>query len=159
MAQESQKGVKHIVCAVRGAPESRSTVNRAIELALESGARLTFFHAVDAEFLAYATVAPLSLVHRELHEMGVFLMMILCDRARRRGVAEVEHVVREGNVKKLLRQMARESDADILVMGRPSRRSRRSLFKEKEFETFVPELEREGRFKVEVVTHLPQAET
>ena len=42
----------HIVCAVRGSPQSRATVTRAIDLALEHDARLTFFYAVDAEFLA-----------------------------------------------------------------------------------------------------------
>ena len=40
-----------IVCAVRGGPKSRETVTRAIEMALERGAKLTFFHVIDAEFM------------------------------------------------------------------------------------------------------------
>jgi nucleotide-binding universal stress UspA family protein len=61
---------KHIICAVRGGAESRDTVTHAIELALEGGARLTFLHVMDAEFLQHATVGPLSVVYSELMEMG-----------------------------------------------------------------------------------------
>ena len=39
---------RHIICAVRGGPEGRATVTHAIELALEAGARLTFFRVMDA---------------------------------------------------------------------------------------------------------------
>ena len=102
---------QHIICAVRGGPESRATVTRAIDLALGSGARLTFFHVMDAEFLGYATIAPLSVVYNELVEMGTFTMLILCDRAQRRGVAQVNCIVREGNIRKQLRQFAFETEA------------------------------------------------
>ena len=47
---------KHILCAVRGGQESRNTVVRAIDLALEYDARLTFFHILDAEFLGAASL-------------------------------------------------------------------------------------------------------
>jgi len=52
--------VEHIVCAVRGSPQSRATVTRAIDLAREHDARLTFFYAVDVEFLARTTIRALS---------------------------------------------------------------------------------------------------
>ncbi len=64
----------HIICAVRGGAESRDTVSRAINLALEGNTRLTFLHVMDAEFLQYATIGPLSVVYNELVEMGE-----LCD--------------------------------------------------------------------------------
>ena len=67
---------KHIVCAVRGGAESRDTVSHAIDLSLEGRARLTFLHVMDAEFLQYATIGPLSVVYNELSEMGTFAMMI-----------------------------------------------------------------------------------
>ena len=89
---------QHIICAVRGGPESRETVDKAIDLALMHGARLTFLHILDAEFLEYATIGPLSVVYRELNEMGTFTMLILCDRAERRGVERVDYVLPEGNI-------------------------------------------------------------
>jgi nucleotide-binding universal stress UspA family protein len=143
---------RHIICAVRGGPESRETVSRAIHLALEAGARLTFFHVMDAEFLEYATVGPLSVVYHELVEMGKFAMLILCDRAQRRGVTQVDYIVREGNIRKQLHQFAVETRAEIMVLGRPTRSPGRNVFKADEFETFVAELEREGNLHIIQVT-------
>lgn len=143
---------QHIICAVRGGPESRDTVTRAIDLALKSGAQLTFFHVMDAEFLEHATVGPLSVVYHELIEMGTFAMLILCDRAQRRGVAQVDYIVREGNIRKQLHQFAVETCAEVMVVGRPTRSPGRNVFKPDEFETFVAELEREGSLLIVPVT-------
>jgi nucleotide-binding universal stress UspA family protein len=139
---------QHVICAVRGGPESRDTVTRAIDLSLEHAARLTFFHIMDADFLEHATVGPLSVVYRELVEMGTFAMLILCDRARRRGVAQVDYVVQEGNIRKRLRQFAVETHAEVMVMGQPTRSPGRNVFKADELEGFVQELEREGNLRV-----------
>ncbi|GAB4535746.1 MAG: hypothetical protein Kow0063_20340 [Anaerolineae bacterium] len=142
----------HIICAVRGGPESRDTISRAIDLAVESGARLTFFHVMDAEFLGYATVGPLSVVYHELVEMGTFAMLILCDRAQRRGVAHVDYIVREGNIHKQLCQFALETRAEMMVMGRPTRSPGRNVFKVDEFQEFVADLERQGNLRIVQVT-------
>jgi nucleotide-binding universal stress UspA family protein len=143
---------QHVICAVRGGPESRDTVTRAIDLSLEHAARLTFFHVMDADFLEHATVGPLSVVYHELVEMGTFAMLILCDRARRRGVAQVDYVVQEGNIRKRLRQFAVETHAEVMVMGQPTRSPGRNVFKADEFGGFVEELEREGNLHVIQVT-------
>jgi nucleotide-binding universal stress UspA family protein len=149
---------RHIICAVRGGPESRETVTRAIDLALESGARLTFFRVLDAEFLNHATIGPLSVVYRELREMGQFAMLILCDRAQRRGVGKVDSIVREGNVQKQLREFAIETHAEVMVMGRPTRSPGSNTFKPAEFDAFVAALEEDTDLKIEVVEPPPPAE-
>lgn len=149
---------RHIICAVRGGPESRETVTRAIDLALESGAWLTFLRVLDAEFLNHATIGPLSVVYRELREMGQFAMLILCDRAQRRGVHKVDSIVREGNVRKQLREFAIETHADVMVMGRPTRSPGSNTFKADEFDAFVAELEEDADLQIEVVDPLPASE-
>ncbi len=143
--------IRHIVCAVRSGPESRETVKRAIDVALETGAKLTFFHAMDAEFLGYATHGTLRVVYRELHEMGKFVMLILCDRARARGVAQVDYLLREGNVRTQLRKMAIETGAEVMVIGRPTRSSTRNVFKAAEFDAFVADMEAEANLRVIMV--------
>jgi nucleotide-binding universal stress UspA family protein len=145
------QNITQILCAVRGGPESRETVTYAIDLALESGARLTFFHALDAEFLNYATIGPLSIVYQELVEMGKFTMLILVDRARRRGVEEVNYVVWEGNIRKQLRRAAIETRAEVMVIGRPTRSPSRNVFKPEEMEGFAAELSEEGGLRLILV--------
>ncbi len=139
---------KHIICAVRGGAESRDTVTQAIELALANDARLTFLHVMDAEFLQYATVGPLSVVYNELVEMGNFAMMILHDRAQRRGVTEVDYVVREGAIRKQLLQFAMATHAEVLVMGYPTRSPGGNVFDAAEIEDFMAQLEQVAHIQV-----------
>ncbi len=140
----TEKKPRHIICAVRGGPESRETVTHAIGLALSYEARLTFLHVLDAEFLEYATIGPLSVVYRELNEMGTFTMLILSDRAQRRGVERVDYVLPEGNIRDELIRYANETKAEMMVTGRPTRSPGRNVFKIDEFDDFVEELEREA---------------
>jgi len=140
--------IHHIICAVRGGPESRETVTRAIDLALTHRAKLTFLHVVDAEFLEYATIGPLSVVYAELVEMARFAMMILCDRARRRGVSQVDYLVREGNIRKQLLEFALETHAEALVIGRPVRSPGNNVFRAAEFDPFADQLEQKGQLKI-----------
>jgi nucleotide-binding universal stress UspA family protein len=143
---------REIVCAVRGGPESRKTVTHAIDLALQTGASLTFFRVMDAEFLGHATIGPLSVVYRELGQMAEFAMLILCDRARRRGVTDVDFVVRDGSVRRQLLRLAGETPAEVLVVGRPVRSPGQNVFRPAEFEGFVAELEERGGLRVVTVT-------
>ena len=143
---------QRIICAVRGGPESRETATHAIDLALQLGASLTFFRVMDAEFLDHATIGPLRIVYGELHEVAKFAMLILRDRARRRGVTDVDSFISEGNVRAKLRLQAAQASGDILVMGRPVRSPGSNVFKVAEFDAFVVELERERDLRVVIVS-------
>ena len=147
-----EKNIKQILCAVRGGPESRVTVTHAVDLALETGGKLTFFHALDAEFLGHATMGrTISGIYSELHEMGRFAMLILVDRAQRRGVENVDYIIREGNIRKQLVQIAIDTKAEVMVVGQPTRSPTSNLFKIGEMEAFADELAAEGGLKVVVV--------
>ena len=144
----SSEVIKHIVCAVRGRPESRITVTRAVDLALEHHARLTFLHVIDAEFLEHATVAPLSVIYTELVEMAHFAMLVLCDRATRRGVTEVDSIVLEGDIRKQLRQFALDTQADLMMMGTPTPGPGKNIFKEEELKQFISEMAQWGKLRI-----------
>jgi nucleotide-binding universal stress UspA family protein len=144
----SSEGLKHIVCAVRGRPGSRITVTRAVDLALEHQARLTFLHVIDAEFLEHATVAPLSVIYTELVEMARFAMLVLCDRAQRRGVQEVDHIVLEGDIRKQLRQFAVDTQADLMIMGTPTPGPGKNIFKVEELKQFIREMVQWGNIRI-----------
>ena len=143
---------EHIACAVRGGPESRDTVSRAIELALTRGARLTFLQVMDAEFLNHATVAPLSIIYRELQNMAQFTGRILCDRAERKGVDDVSCLVRTGNIQRQIREFVTDEEVDLLVMGRPVRSPGSNVFKPVQFDAFVADLQQATGVRMEVVT-------
>jgi nucleotide-binding universal stress UspA family protein len=144
----NEEEVRYIVCAVRGRPESRATATRAIDLALKHRARLTFLHVMDAEFLEHATIGPLSVIYDELNKMGQFTMMILCDRASRRGVSEVDYVVVEGNIRDQIERFILSSQADLVVMGKPQPGIPKSIFKENEIQAYIRQLEDQAKVRI-----------
>ena len=148
---------KHIICAVRGGPESRDTITKAINMALESGAWLTFLHIADAEFLAPATIAPLSVVYHELIEMSKFAMLILCDRAQRRGVTQVDYKVIEGSIRTQIHQFAVDTKAEVMVMGRPTRSPGSNVFTPDDFDIFLASLAEDAN--IEIVQVTPESQT
>jgi nucleotide-binding universal stress UspA family protein len=141
---------EHIICAVRGQPESRKTVTRAIDLALDHDAHLTFCLVIDVEFLGQSapTMTPLIAAYRQLEDLGEFSMLILCDRAERRVVKEVEYLIRKGNISEQLHRLVKEVGAEVMVMGRPVPGMERSVFTPAEFDAFVERLEQEAGIRI-----------
>ena len=116
----SQK-IRHILCAVRGVPKSRETVAIAIDLAVEHNARLTFSHVTSADFLVSATtMVSLQRTLKHLRDLSEFTMLVLVDRAHRRGVQKVDYIIRDGQILRELRSLIDELKPDMLVIGRPT---------------------------------------
>jgi nucleotide-binding universal stress UspA family protein len=136
--------VRHILCAVRGVPQSRATVSKAIDLAIEHQARLTFVHVNNADFLMSAgpTMTSLPKVKKQIHSLGEFTMLVLCDRAQRRGVENVDYILREGRILPQILETLSEQRPDILVIGRPFE-TEAGIFslKESDVENFIREVE------------------
>jgi nucleotide-binding universal stress UspA family protein len=153
MTPRSKAAIRHIACAVRGRLANRNATQCAIDLSLEHDARLTFFLVISSDFLASAapTMSPTKTLYVRLRELGEYMLMLLRDAAIQRGVVEVEHEVRIGDVRENLLDFAAQTTAQILVMGRPSGQEPRSIFSPDEFDLFVKELERVGDLSVEVI--------
>lgn len=150
MTEETAKPVRHIICAVRSRPGGEETVHRAIEMALDHGARLTFVQVVNAEFLVDVMDkrASLKAVYRQLSEMAEFTMTLLSEQAQLRGVENVRCMVLSGDVRRQLLHFVSEEDADVLVMGRPKPSPGRDQFEESGLQEFVDRLQRAGTLRV-----------
>jgi len=142
---DDKSDVKHILCAVRSRPGGEETVNRAIELALATNARLTFCQIINTSFVNRHSTrgSARKAAYRELTDMAQFALSLIRDQAERRGVTKVNTIVRTGNVRQELLRLTTETNADLLVLGRPQR-SPRSMFDQKALEKFVAELEETG---------------
>ena len=59
-----------IVCAIRGGPYSRPTIEKSISLSIEKGQKIFFLYIVNLEFLSNALHANIQIMEEELREMG-----------------------------------------------------------------------------------------
>lgn len=142
----SQRLPKHILCAVRSRPGSEKTVDRAIALALKSGARLTFCQIIDIGFLNRFSSrgSARKTAHEEMSDMAEFALSIICDKAEAQGVDQVDYILRTGGVRQALLDLARETNADLLVLGQPQPMPGRSTFNDQARDKFVAQLEAAG---------------
>lgn len=149
--------ISHVACAVRGRLANRNAIDRAIQLAVQNDARLTFLLVMPSSFLDSAgpTMAPVRAIHARLKELGEYILSLLRDQAHQAGVREVRTEVRIGDVRENLRGFVQSVPADILVLGRPTGFEPQSVFTPEEFESFTHEIERVGPIAIEVVD--PQA--
>jgi nucleotide-binding universal stress UspA family protein len=109
----------HIVCAARGGRRIQPSVNRAIELACETGARLTFLYILDVEFLKRTILGHTDMVFDELDKMGEFMMLRLCEYANEGGCVEADFAIRHGSVQEGIQDYLLETQPDLLILGRP----------------------------------------
>ncbi len=79
--------------------------------------------------------------------------MILRDRAQRRGIKDMEVIIRKGIIPEQLSLLASEIKAEMMVLGRPVRRMGRSVFTPDEFDRFVEDLEKNTGIQIVQVIH------
>ncbi len=141
---------QRIVCAARGGKGSRPAVNRAIRLASERDADLTFLFVVDTEFLSHALVGPPSVIREQLRDMGEFIMATLQARAEEAGVM-ADYAVREGEVRDQIVEYIGEHEVDVLVMGRSAEETEAARFDTGTVSNFAAALEHGSGVEVVLV--------
>jgi nucleotide-binding universal stress UspA family protein len=136
-----------IVCAVRGGPDSRPTIDKAITLAKESGLGLNFLYIVNIDFLDYTNRSRVQTISQEMQQMGEFILLSAQAAARAKGV-EAQGVVRHGNVTHEISNLCHEIKADFLVIGRPKFHLEDSLFTKELLAEFIERIEEQTGAKV-----------
>lgn len=128
-----------IVCATRGGEASRRTQQRAIRLAQERDAGLTFLCVVDPSFANPSDERLRAALQDELRRLGRSLLCIAQRRAEELGVrASTE--VRCGPVLENIVAYLRESAADTLVIGAPEKERKIDALDPKNVERLAQEI-------------------
>lgn len=132
--------MEKILCATRGGDESFRTQNAAIELTKQRKGRLYFLYVVDTRFIN-KTSAPIVVdVEGEISKLGEFLLVMAQERAAEQGV-EAETILREGHIRDQLKEVVKEYDISLVVIGKPA--GEKSVFKLSGLEDFAAEIEKE----------------
>ncbi len=107
-----------IVCAIRGGPNSRPTISRAIELSKEHRQPVYFLYVINLDFLTNALHSNVLVMEEEMRQMGEFILLNAQEMATEAGI-EAQAVTRKGRVREEIVSLCREVDADYVIIGRP----------------------------------------
>jgi nucleotide-binding universal stress UspA family protein len=136
-----------IVCAIRGGPNSRSTIDHAISLAEETGLPLYFLYVVNLDFLSHTTSSRVQAISTEMHQMGEFILLSARSTAAAKKLT-TQGVVRHGNVADEIINQCHEIEADYLVLGLPQGQDPENIFSRGQLQRFSERIEREAGAKV-----------
>jgi len=136
-----------IVCAIRGGPDSRPTIDKAIELAKEGNLALYFLYIVNIDFLDHTIRSRVQTISQQMQQMGEFILLTARATAKGKGI-EAQGIVRHGNVTQEISGLCHEIKADYLVIGRPNFRLEDSLFTETLLADFIKRIEEQTGAKV-----------
>jgi K+-sensing histidine kinase KdpD len=113
-----EKSMSAIVCAVRGGPASRPTIEKSIQMALETQLPLYFLYVVNLDFLVRTSSSRVQLISRQMQDMGEFILLTAQAEAESQGVKAVG-TVRHGNIRDEIVALCLETNAKYVVLGKP----------------------------------------
>jgi nucleotide-binding universal stress UspA family protein len=132
-----------IICAIRGGPSSQPTIERAIALAKETKAPLRFLYVVNLEFLARSESSRTRSITRDLEHLGEFILLTAKESAQAKGI-QAEGIVRHGDVPREIIALAKELEADEVILGRPSGEHENDAFTMQHLEALAARIEEES---------------
>lgn len=125
---------KTIVVAVDGSDCAKNAVSAACDIAATNGAKMTIVHAPQAETTAFIVGGPVGYhelltapSHTELEETGNKIVAEAAAIAKEKG-CEAETDMHIGDPVRQVLKIAKDKNADLIVMGRRGLGSVASLF-------------------------------
>jgi len=136
-----------VVCAIRGGPSSQRTITHAIDLAKETKRPLYFLYVVNLDFLARTESSRTRLISKEMHEMGEFILCTAQASAHKQGIAS-DGIVRQGKVTEEIINLAKELNADYIILGQPEGVDEKDIFTMARLRQFSERLSQESGAEV-----------
>lgn len=136
-----------IVCAVRGGPQSKPTINKSIELAKLTDLTVHFLYVVDLDFLSHSSSSRVATITSEMDQMGEFILLVAQEKAESLDIV-ADGTVRHGKVREEIISYCREIQADYVILGQPHTRREENVFTRDLLHEFIERLEEESGAKV-----------
>ena len=129
-----------IVCAIRGGPDSQPTIQKAIEVARETGQPVYFLYVVNLDFLTHTASSRVHIISEEMEELGDFILRAAQAEAEGKRVV-AERIIKHGKVGKEISAVCHELGADYVVLGKPRGKSEKDVFTHEKLVEYAQQIE------------------
>ncbi len=137
-----------ILCATRGGEASYIGQDAAIALAKEQGDELVFLFVAGISFLDKMALPLAVNVESRLEKLGHFQLVMAQERAATQGI-EAQAIVRIGQLRAELVDVAEEIGATLIMMGRSL--GPESAFADAAIKAFVADLQTETGVEIRIL--------
>lgn len=136
-----------IVCAIRGGPNSQPTIEKAIELSLETKLEVFFLFIVNLDFLQNTYKSHSTTIEDEMQSMGEFILLDVCSKASEKGIT-ANSSIRKGKVSEEIIKLCKEEDADYVILGKPKSGAEKNVITSDTLDEFAKNIEIQSGAKV-----------
>lgn len=136
-----------VVCAIRGGASSQITIKQAVHQAKETNSHLYFLYVVNLDFLSHTQSSRTRLISKEMHQMGEFILLAAQMTAETEGCT-AEAVVRHGEVTEEIISLAKEIEAEYIILGQPEGVDEEDVFTLERLKAFSERLSEESGAQV-----------
>ncbi|MBC8505030.1 MAG: universal stress protein [Chloroflexi bacterium] len=136
-----------IICAIRGGPASRPTIEKAIQVALETKLPIYFLYIINLDFLSHTSSSRTHVISKEMSEMGEFILLTAQSEAEAQGIS-AEGVIRNGQIVDEIIHLCQEVKADYVILGQPKNQKDENVFTQERLSAFSLHIEEESNAKV-----------
>lgn len=144
-----------IVCAIRGGPASKPTIQSAINLAKTTQKSIHFLYVVNLDFLDRTASSRTHIISKELRQMGEFILLAAQVQAQDQGV-KADGNIREGNVGREIILFCQEMKAEFLILGTPGGEHEHDAFTQERMNRFAKTIEEGSGAQVIIVDEQSQ---
>jgi len=139
-----------IVCAVRGGPASRPTIEKALLLAEDTNLPLFFLYVINLDFLTRTSSSRVHLISKQMREMGEFILLTAQAEAQSKGI-QAEGIVRQGNIRDEIVALCLETGARYVILGKPkTHTAEENVFTREHLDEFALRIEAESGAEIVV---------
>ena len=135
--------MSEIICALRGGPDSRATIRRALTLAQETSLPLHFLYVVSRDLVPDTTSCSANTVKERLRQMGSSMVLVAQAIANSHDIP-ARSAVRYGCVEDEIAGLCQDVNASYLVLSQPHDHRETSVFTPDRLVRFRARIEREA---------------
>lgn len=146
-----------ILCAIRGGPSSQPTIQKAIQLALDTGNPINFLYVVNLDFLTHTSSSKTNHIAQEIKEMGEFILISAQEQAESAG-ALAAGVIRDGKVIDEIIAYCAETAPAYVLLGRPQEGTEDNLLTMERLLSFADRIREVCPAEIIFTPDLPQDE-
>lgn len=128
-----------ILCAVRGGPDSGSTIEKAIAVAEAEEATIYFLYVVNVDYLTRTSTSRVAPIVEDMRQMGEFILLQAQQAATDRGVTSYR-IIQQGHVREEILALCADLKPRYVILGRPLLRQEHDTFTLQALQTLIEQI-------------------
>jgi len=136
---------------------AQATIDKAIELSLETKLEVHFLFIVNLDFLRSSYYSHMNTIEEEINQMGEFILLDVISKSAKKGIV-ANSAIRKGKVSEEIIKYCQEIMADFVILGKPKKNNDKNVLSSDTLDEFAENIESQSGVKGVYSEHISNDE-